>query len=412
VTETDPVISVLSTVDRAVVPRAAFADGLLDRCLDELRAPAATRVRPRRLTVGLVVALALLVASAATATYLATRGAAPPGPKGPSELTVLMDGGNGVSGIAAVGTGGRLRTLWRCPERGIFCGDLTSIAWSPDGKRLAFTLDELGGTSGYIGLHIVNVATGADLHLPSLRVAGISRPQPPSFFPRFQRKAIEQLGCMLPNDVAWSPDGSRLAYACYSPSLRRSAIFTLRANGTRRTLVPTGPSQAHWPAWSPDGKRIAFATQSIAVVRSHHRVVGRSSVYVVGLDGTGRTLVAHDASAPAWSPDGRTIAYESACRGVRLVTLEGVDVTPGTAAGQPCATIGPRVGQAVPTWSPDGTALAIATPKGVYVTAADGTGTRRATSVSSLGIFGSGRPAWTPGTGDGRRLLGGPKGGL
>ena len=62
-----------------------------------------------------------------------------------------MDGGNGVSRIAAVGPGGRLRTLWRCPERGVFCGDLTSIAWSPDGKRLAFTLDELGGMSGYVG---------------------------------------------------------------------------------------------------------------------------------------------------------------------------------------------------------------------------------------------------------------------
>ena len=265
---------------------------------------------------------------------------------------------------------------------------------------------------GTSGLHIVNVATGADLHLPSLPIADISRPQPPSFFPRFRRKAIEQLGCVLPNEVAWSPDGSRLAYSCYSPSLRRSAIFTIHAGGTGRTLVPTGPSQAHWPAWSPDGKRIAFATLGMALVRSHHRVVARSSVYVVALDGTSRTLLARDASAPAWSPDGRTIAYESACHGVRLVTLEGVDVTPGTAAGQPCTAIGPRVGQAVPTWSPDGTALAIATPKGVYVTAADGTGTRRATTVPSLGIFGSGRPAWTPGTGRGRRLLGGPKSGL
>jgi dipeptidyl aminopeptidase/acylaminoacyl peptidase len=412
VTETDPVISVLASVDRAVAPRAAFADGLLDRCLEELRSPVATRVRTRQLTVGLVVALALVVVGAATATYLVTRGTATPPPKGPSELTVLMDGGNGVSGIAAVGPAGRLRSVWRCPERGIFCGDLTSIAWSPDGKHLAFTLDEIGGMSGYIGLHIVNVATGADLHLPSFRIAHISRPQPPSFFPRFRRKAVEQLGCLFPNDVAWSPDGRRLAYSCYSASLRRSAIFTIHADGTGWTRVPTGPSQAHWPAWSPDGKQIAFATQSTALVRNQHRVVARSSVYVVGLDGTGRRLVARDASAPAWSPDGHTVAYESACRGIRLVTLEGVDVTPGTNAGQPCPAIGPRVGQAVPTWSPDGTALAIATPKGVYVTAADGTGTRRATPVTSLGILGSGRPAWTPGTGDGRRLLGRPNGGL
>ena len=408
-TDADPMISVLSTVDRTLAPRAAFADGLLDRCLDELRtAPAATR----RLTVWLVVAFALVVAGAATATYLATRGSAPPAPEGPSELTVITGTGNNVSSIAAVGPGGRLRTLWRCPERGVFCGDLTSIAWSPDGKRLAFTLDEIGGLSGYVGLHIVNAATGVDLHLPSLPIAHISRPQSPSFFPRFRRKAIEQLGCVLPNDIAWSPDGSRLAYSCYVPSRRTSGIFTIRADGTGRRLVPTGPSSAAWPAWSPDGERIAFATQREPLVHYHHRVVARSSIYVVALDGGGRTLVARDASAPAWSPDGRTIAYESACRGVRLVTPDGVDLTPGKVAGEPCPVIGPPVGRAVPSWSPDGTALAVATPRGVYVTAPDGTGTRRATSVSSLGIFGSGRAAWSPGTGNGRRLVVRPTGGL
>ena len=34
---------------------------------------------------------------------------------------------------------GRLEILWRCPHPGYFCGDMTSMAWSADGRKLAFT---------------------------------------------------------------------------------------------------------------------------------------------------------------------------------------------------------------------------------------------------------------------------------
>ncbi|MEP6812457.1 MAG: hypothetical protein ABI990_05665 [Actinomycetota bacterium] len=399
----------LATIDHPVAPRAPFADALLDRCLDELR-PQAPRARLRRRHVALAIAvLCLVLAAAATATYLATRSTRAAPPSGAAELTVIRslnsNSGSGVAAIAAVGPHGALRTLWRCPERGVFCGDLTSIAWSPDGKRLAFTLDELGGMSGYVGLHIVTVATGADLHLPSLLISHISRPQPSGFFPRYRQAALRQLGCLLPSGVAWAPDGKRLAYTCGS-------LHVIRADGTGRIAVPTGTASAVWPSWSPDGKRIAFATQVSPIVRNHHRVVARSSVFTVALDGTGRTLVARSASAPSWSPDGSTIAYWSSCHGVRLATPEGADATPGATPAAQCAVIGPHPGPAVPVWSPDGSALAIATPKGVYVTAADGSGSRKVTREASLGIFGNGRPAWTPGTGVGPRLLQRQKGGL
>ena len=58
------------------------------------------------------------------------------------------------------------------------------------------------------------------------------------------------------------------------------------------------------PAWSPDGKRIAFYSERD----------GNAEIYVMNADGTGVTrLTRHERGRrlPAWSPDGRTISFDS-----------------------------------------------------------------------------------------------------
>ena len=86
----------------------------------------------------IVVSVCLLLAGVATATYFAVRG--PSGASTPrsSQLTIILSTGAGmrVAVIAAIDSTGRLRPLWRCPEE-VFCGELTSVAWSPDGRRIA-----------------------------------------------------------------------------------------------------------------------------------------------------------------------------------------------------------------------------------------------------------------------------------
>lgn len=409
-------VTVLAELDRPATPRTEFADALLESCLAELRAPMRRRpsVRPRgrrmRAAV-IVVTVCLLLAGVATATYFAVRG--PSGVSTPrrSQLTIILSTGAGmrVAVIAAIDSTGRLRPLWRCPEK-VFCGELTSVAWSPDGKRLALTLDEIGGRSGYVGLHVFDLASGADLHIPSLPVPHISRVQPTSVLDKLRRQANERLGCGFPSAVVWSPDSTRLAYACSYDELR-SRIYVIRADGTGRTAVPTGVPAAYWPTWSPSGKQLAFATQSaprVAFRRDSKDPVRflRSSVYVVALDGSARRFVAAGASAPSWSSDGK-IAYESSCGGIRLATADGVDITPGPVSDS-CRVIG-LPGR--PAWSPDATAIAIGAPRGVYVVGADGRGFHRTTRDSSMGVLGGGRPAWTPGLGS-RRLEQLPKGGL
>ena len=58
------------------------------------------------------------------------------------------------------------------------------------------------------------------------------------------------------------------------------------------------------PAWSPDGRKIAFASERD----------GNSEIYLMNADGSGqRNLtrnLAYDGD-PAWSPDGRKITFVS-----------------------------------------------------------------------------------------------------
>jgi dipeptidyl aminopeptidase/acylaminoacyl peptidase len=410
VSERDP-LELLAQVGRAVQPRSAFAESLLAECLEELQAPSRPTLRlrlPRNRALRLLVAVgaALVLAAAATATYLAARKTASAVVPRAAQLTVIQAHDERIRGVRgslaaiAVLDSGRLRTVWRCPKH-IWCGDLTSMAWSPNGRRLAMTLGEIGGRSGYVGLHVIDLASGTDTHLGSLPIPNIEREQPTSVLQRLVAESVKKLGCPLPHQVAWAPDSTRLAYVCGDDLLHggeRTTIYLINANGTGKRRLPTHTTSAYWPSWSPDGTRIAFATAPfphLTVQRdtkfAPRRI--RSDVYATRTDGTERTLLARAGSAPSWSPDGKLIAYEATC-GIRLVTSNGIDETPGRSAGS-CPHIG-ITGE--PLWSPDGTQLAIGTSAGTWLMQPDGTALHRATRASGTGPLSAGRPAWAPAT--------------
>ena len=340
--------------------------------------------------VAALVVLFLMLVSAATATYVVVHDSG-------DAITIVNAPSNGVSRLTGIGPEGGMRTIWRCPHNR-FCGDVIGAAWAPDGRHLALSLYEVGGMSLYVGLHIIDTKTGHDTHLSGFSddVSGRvgTRKEFEKLTPRALRD-VRKYGCLSPEQLAWSPDGSHIAYACgvTRNGWKTSEIHIMDADGSQARLLHTGTNGAAWPSWSPTGKRLVFATAAVA--RFHPRTdteqpdrVVHSAIYTIGLHGGQRRLLA-PGTAPVWSPDGSVIAYRSPCGRVRLANPVGEDVTP---AGAPaaCAGIGPR---GWPEWAPDGTRLSIAARDGIYLINTDGTQPTRISNQTGYSIL---RPAWQP----------------
>jgi len=154
------------------------------------------------------------------------------------------------------------------------------------------------------------------------------------------------------------------------------------------------------PAWSPDGRKLAFVRD----------VGANSEVYVVNADGSGeRRLTRNPAGGgfPAWSPDGRKIAFVRGVGGNGEVYVMNAD-----GSGQRNLTRNPA-DDWFSAWSPDGRKIAFvrsgrcwvcpANDK-LYVMNADGSGQRRLARNARGGAVPPSRPSpvsWSP---DGRRI--------
>lgn len=148
-------------------------------------------------------------------------------------------------------------------------------------------------------------------------------------------------------------------------------------------------------AFSPDGTSIAYSSD-----RS-----GRLEIYVEGLaegsTATSLTRGAGQAIQPAWSPDGRYVAYHDlAANGVWVVPSRG-------GAIRQIADVGAR-----PTWSPDGTRIVFQSrspadlnPGGsfgsestIWIADVDGRQPPRALTRPGQPVGSHGMPQWWPGT--------------
>ena len=166
----------------------------------------------------------------------------------------------------------------------------------------------------------------------------------------------------------WSPDGARVPFVTGLVDQMFGSVghwVTLRADG--RGLKQLDPWDARDPAWSPDGRWIAYW-------RSKNEADGVYGVYVVPAEGGRERLVVKQVSDPAWSPDGKRLAV-SGRAGIFVVPLKG-----GRPRRLPIR-LPDEYGPDDLAWSPDGRRIAFVTYGALYVANVDGSGVRRVASV-------------------------------
>jgi Tol biopolymer transport system component len=214
-------------------------------------------------------------------------------------------------------------------------GSGVDLAWSPDGSKLAFSSNAVGGP-----IEVVDAAGSGRRRVTSGQ---------------------------LDHSPAWSPDGTRLAFSRSFGPGGPEFLYLVGADGTG--LVPLGPQGAA-PAWSPDGTRLAFWQRTPEGVVLAVFAFAGEQVRVLT-----RTLPAFS-RAPRWSPDGTRLLVTvcgafGACR-IEVAAADGSEVTRIATGGDPA-------------WSPDGSRIAFSTRRscassGIFVARTDGTGLRRVTA--------------------------------
>jgi hypothetical protein len=148
----------------------------------------------------------------------------------------------------------------------------------------------------------------------------------------------------------------------------------LAGRGGARRLVPSAVE----PAWSPDGRRLAYVAAGAG---------GAGDVFVADADGRHRGRITRtdgvDETSPSWSPDGRHLAVERAGR-IVILRADGGGERPIAAGLEPA-------------WSPGGRRIAFTDGDNLFLVSARGGRARQVTSAGGAQTA----PAWAP---DGLRL--------
>jgi Tol biopolymer transport system component len=221
----------------------------------------------------LAVALSLVGLVPATATFPAKNGL----------IAFSADTGSGTQLFTVRRNGHQLRQITHGP------GEATTPDWSPDGRWLAYSLDECT--------------------IALVRADGTDQRVIPSQTPG---------GCET--DPAFTPDGDHLVFERYDAVADDDAIWIMDLAGHHRRRIGTGPGGAATPEVSPDGQTVSFLSGTPDDL---------TALFAISIDGGAATQITptlygitfkHD-----WAPDGSRLVMsdnaDNPDHPVNLVTI-------------------------------------------------------------------------------------------
>jgi len=233
--------------------------------------------------------------------------------------------------------------------------------WTPDGKYYVFQAQRTGTTGLWAlrtQLHFwekvdrepVPLAVGQMNALSPMPgkdgkklffLGAIPRGELVRYDPK-TRQLAPYLAGLSAEGVVFSRDGQWVAYN----SFPEGTLWRSKTDGSERLQLTFKPLEVSLPAWSPDGSRIAFAG------RTPGQVWG---IYILPASGGTPERIApmdFDTLDPTWSADGKSLIFgrlSNAIRGTKENAIFSVDLTTGQVNPLPGSA-----GMFSPRWSPDG----------------------------------------------------------